>query len=123
MVELMVVTLIIGILVSLAVVASIGAKKSARDGKRKADLEQIRSALEMYKSDEQEYLADADINLLVSEGYLSEWPSDPSGYSYYYHRVSTTTYRLCAYLETGGTDNCGNQCGAPGNCNFEVTNP
>lgn len=121
LVELMVATLIIGILISLSIAASTGAKKSARDGKRKADLEQIRGALEMYKSDEEEYPANKD--LLVSEGYLSELPSDPRDYSYYYNRTSTNTYELCAYLETGGSDNCGNNCSAPGNCNYKTTNP
>lgn len=127
LVELMVATLIIGILISLSIAASSGAKKSARDGKRKADLEQIRSALEMYKSDSDEgrYPTNAEwaANVLVTEGYMSELPSDPSVYSYYYNQISSNEYQLCAYLETGGSDNCGNNCGAPGNCNYEITNP
>lgn len=124
LVELMVVILIIGILIGLSLVASVGVKKSARDGKRKSDLEQIRSALEMYKSDEGEYPDDDDD--LVSD-YLSELPSDPSGYIYYYYRVSTNTYQLCAHLETGTSDDfCGggNHCGSlPENCNYETINP
>lgn len=121
LVELMVVTLVIGILISLSLAASTGAKKSARDGKRKADLEQIRSALEMYKTDQGEYPENKD--LLVSGGYLTEIFPDPSGYVYFYRKISANQYQLCAYLETGGKDNCGNNCSAPGNCNYETTNP
>jgi len=127
LVELMVVTLIIGILIGLSLVASVGVKKSARDGKRKADLEQIRSALEMYKSDLEEYPDSATVGLndLVAKNYLSELPSDPSGYIYYYDRSSINVYQLCAYLETGGSDDCGDNCNAPTSnvCNYETINP
>jgi general secretion pathway protein G len=125
-IELMVVTLIMGLLMALSVAAITGAKKSARDANRKADLEQIRSALEMYKSDNQEYPTTAQgLDELEDEGYISELPSDPSGYTYYYNRTSESVYQLCGYLETGGDDNCGGNCGAPGGavCNYEVANP
>jgi len=55
LIELMVVLTVIGVLMGLALVSHQGARKSARDGKRKADLEQIRSALEMYRADKEEY--------------------------------------------------------------------
>ncbi len=125
LVELMVATLIIGILISLSIAASGGAKKSARDGKRKADLEQIRSALEMYKSDEEEYPSgsgDASTALTTPlSGYLII-PSDPGSYSYYYRRISENQYELCAHLETGETTAlCGSNCS--GVCNYKATNP
>lgn len=125
MVELMVVTLIMGLLMSFSVAAIIGAKKASRDTKRKADLEQIRSALEMYKSDENFYPTDAlGLPDLVNKGYMPEVPPDPSAYSYVYDQTSSNTYDLCAHLETGGTfDFCGggNNCG--GDCNYQVNNP
>lgn len=135
LVELMVATLIIGILVGLSVAAMSGAKKSARDGKRKADLEQIRSALEMYKADNNTYVSwpdtcDSSIGvgstcpidppgsdwggtletvLETPPGYISDLPTDPlnnSTYYYYYRAVCDTT----------GTGATGNVCGVSKTC-------
>ena len=51
LVELLVVIAIIVILISVSLVGLTGSRETARDAKRKADLEAIRSALELYKSD------------------------------------------------------------------------
>lgn len=50
LIELVVVVAIIGILATLVMVNYIGAQAKSRDSKRKADVEAIASALEMYKS-------------------------------------------------------------------------
>jgi len=55
LIELLVAMTVASVLMGLALVSYQGARKSARDGKRKADLEQIRSALEMYRADKGEY--------------------------------------------------------------------
>ncbi len=128
LVELLVVTTIIILLSSVAVVSYQSAGKKSRDNKRKADLEQIRSALEMYRSDNNQYPAGNFSQMttaLKNAGFLTEAPSDPKGYSYYYKQTTTTSYDLCAYLESGGPANCGNNCSAPGGavCNYKVTNP
>lgn len=128
LIELLVVTTIILLLSGLGVVAFTGAQKKARDNKRKADLEQVRAALEMYRDDEDVYptggLSDAEA-ALTGGNYLDSMPTDPKGYSYYYSSTNGYTYTLCAYLESGGTDDCGNNCSAPdsASCNYEVNNP
>lgn len=57
LIEILVVIALIGVLAGLMIVAFQGTRRSSRDGKRKADLEQIRSALEMYKADKGSYPA------------------------------------------------------------------
>lgn len=51
MIELLVVIVIIGILTSVSIFALAGSRETSRDARRKADLEKIRSALELYKAD------------------------------------------------------------------------
>lgn len=51
LVELLIVIAIIGILVSIGIVSFGSVNKRSRDTKRKSDVEQIRSALEMYRAD------------------------------------------------------------------------
>lgn len=89
LIELLVVISIIGILASLLLVSYQGTKKTARDGKRKADLEQIRSALEMYRADRGSYpssrsLAGCNYWAYVDQlqstlvpNYIAELPKDP----------------------------------------------
>jgi general secretion pathway protein G len=128
LIELLVSISIIVLLTSVAVVYYQQAGKKARDNKREADLEQIRSALEMYRSDNGSYPTGdwgTMTNTLISGNYLGEVPTDPKGYSYYYNRITTTTYELCAYKETGGSDSCtggSNNCGSV-SCNYKVENP
>lgn len=55
LIELLISVSIIAILISIAVVQYSSVNKRSRDGKRKADLEQIRTALEMYRADKGEY--------------------------------------------------------------------
>src|SRR5689334_22004949 len=51
LIELLVVISIIAILVGLSIFGLQGARESSRDAKRKADLEQIRSGIEIYRAD------------------------------------------------------------------------
>ena len=55
LIELLVAMTVAAVLMGLALVSYQSARKSARDAKRKSDLEQIRSALEMYRSDNGKY--------------------------------------------------------------------
>jgi prepilin-type N-terminal cleavage/methylation domain-containing protein len=55
LVELLVVIAIIVILISASLIGLSGSRETARDAKRKTDLEAIRSALELYKSDNNKY--------------------------------------------------------------------
>lgn len=105
LIELLVVIAIIGILTAIALVSYKGVSLSARDTKRKADLETIRSALQMCESDTDSY----PLSLPAAGGsiicggtvYLQSVPADPLGANY----VLTSdgvTYTLCATLEEGG---------------------
>lgn len=137
LIELLVVISIIGILTALALVALGGAKGSARDTKRKGDLEQIRSGLELYKADCGYYPATfpavgSPLNgdgtstaCAVTNTYISARPGDPQDptYTYYYNRSSNTTYILCAYLEGGGPGCTGSPSCTGASCNYEVANP
>lgn len=145
LVEIMVVIALIGVILGLTISSYISARKNARDGRRRADLEQVRSALEMYRSDAGRYPTANPTNYLTSplsyEGniYLAKAPSDPNNNSlsnpvnYYYRDLSASTYVLCARLEMGIAQSdcltptpaliCGvNGCGGY-ECNYAVCNP
>ena len=129
LIELLTVMTIIAVLAGLALISLQGARKSARDGKRKADLEQVRSALEMCRADAGSYPASIynDISCgSPAQTYLSGTPKDPvTQDSYYYSRPDANNYILCAYLETGGVSgSCGTaSCGSGRTCNHKATNP
>ena len=138
LIELLVVITIIAILAGISIFGLQGTRESARDGRRKADLEQVRSGLELYKSDCGDYPATLPAvgSALVGDGsptacsasnnYISSVPDDPmTGRDYRYSRVTATTYQLCASLERGtGSVTCGGSsvCGS-GTCNYRVLNP
>lgn len=62
LIELLVVIAIIGLLATLSIIALNTAQAKARDVKRMSDVREIRTALEMYFSSENEYPATADIS-------------------------------------------------------------
>lgn len=122
LIELLVVVSIIGVLISFSYVGFSQARKSARDGKRKADLEQIRSALEIYRNDLKTYPTTAQGLNALKPGYLQEIPADPVSTNRYSYTGSINTYVLCAHLEMGGSAVAG--CGDCGEaCNYKVINP
>lgn len=95
-----------------------------RDDRRKIHLEEIRTALEMYRTSNLEAGYPNALSALVPQYIDGSLPTDPGErFVYYYQRTAPDTYQVCAYLEGGGTDDCGNNCLAPGNCNYRVTNP
>ena len=119
LIELLVVMTIIVILAGLSLVSYQGAQRSARDGGRRADLEQIRTALEMCYADNDTYPNTIYLDVSCGNTYLTGTPQDPVGGNYYYDGSLGVSYRLCATLETGGNDTC---AGCP-NCNYEVASP
>jgi general secretion pathway protein G len=136
LIELLVVISIIGVLISLSFVGFLQARVSARNGKRKADLEQIRSALELYRNDCKTYpgTVASGSSLTGPVGspcagvvYMQQVPSDPitPTYNYRYRFVSKNNYFLCAYLEgvAAKPTNCTNNCGGSIACNYETANP
>jgi general secretion pathway protein G len=75
LVELMVVMLIIGVLMSIAVPSYIGAIKSAKESVLKEDLHVMRNAIDSYTMDKQK--APQSLQDLVENGYLKVIPQDP----------------------------------------------
>ena len=132
LIELLVVISIIGILISLSLFGIQNSRKSARDAKRKSDLESIRSALEMYKADNGKYPSTSsgmNASSLAISSYISSIPTDPiSGRIYVYSCTNVSgsnclAYDLCAALEARRSSvSCGTMnCGA--SCNYKTTNP
>lgn len=127
LIEILVSATIIGLLATIGIAGFQSVTRSGRDALRKTDLEQLRSALEIYKSEAGFYPTATTCVANLSSDYINPYPSDPRAptFRYCYIRDSTLTYRLCAHLENGSTtlDLCGgtNNCGV--NCNYQVTNP
>jgi len=102
--EILIVTTIIALLVSGAVVSYSQFSKQARDSRRKTDLENIRASLEMYRSNVNIYPASLDS--LVPD-YIISIPKDPkTAVSYssgYTQLLSGSSYSLSWALEGGGS--------------------
>lgn len=135
LIELLVSISIIGLLIGLSTFALQGARKSSRDTRRKADLELIRSGIEIYKADCDVYPSSLPSagNALMGNGgtstclltniYISSIPTDSltPNRSYYYTSPDGETYELCAALEGGGAGVCSGSCGQT--CNYVLVNP
>lgn len=116
--------------------------KRARDARRKSDLELIRSGIETYRADCNNYPAGIQFggslvgnpsdspNCLASNVYINKIPQDPQLAQTYVYSTNGngTTYQICAALEAppsgtapiscnGGQNTCG------GLCNYQVINP
>lgn len=145
LIELLVVMTIIGILAGLTFVGFLGTRASTRDTKRRADLEQMRSALEVYRSDYGGYPPSSGVGSFNpstglscnSVNYIGSTADPLPGNNYVYipQGVATggcggsgtgfTSYTLCARLEnTPSTPSCTtSSCGSAGSCNTSVTSP
>lgn len=133
--EILIVLGIIGLLLAMTAAAFLSARSTARDAKRKADLEQIRGALETYKADNGSYpttsgAASTVLSALTAPTqYISVLPADSTPRQYYYVSISSGAgYALCASLEnssSGVPANCGGgvSCGSGITCNYSTTNP
>lgn len=121
LIEILVVVTIIGLITSIAVVSYTSINKNSRDARRKADLEQIRAALEMYRSNNNTYPTALDI-LITPPVYIQSVPKDPKDPAFsYYYIGSASDYTLASQLE--GTSICvsapgTNSCGANNPCNY-----
>lgn len=136
LVEILVSATIIGLLTTIGITGFQGITRSGRDALRKSDLEQMRSALEIYKSENGVYpTGPAACQLALPTGYINNIPADPKNpafrYCYSWTVSNPLIYSLCAHLENasynGPTPYCGDTlvtdttCTA--NCNYQVTNP
>lgn len=82
LVELMVVIVIIGLLATVVVVNVMPAQDTARVKKAEADIALLEQAAEMYRLNRLTYPANLDA--LVSDGFIKRLPDDPWGQSYRY---------------------------------------
>ena len=111
LVELLVVIAIIGILSTLLLLQLGTARSKARDAKRIADINQIRSGLELYFDDNAQYPADAlNAGGGLAPNYISQIPNDPltttQNYGYAYRTGGGSqriNFHVWAELELKGT--------------------
>jgi len=126
LIELLVVIAIIGILASVILASLNNARAKARDAKRMADFNQIRTALTMYYADNGSYPSIARWAIDGNAGwttfqstlspYISQLPVDPvntgggpwlTGASQYAYSSNGTVYDLIAQLEVTTSHMCG----------------
>jgi len=124
LVELLVSATIIALLAGIGVASFSALSKQSRDSRRKADLENLRSALELYRSDNDYY--PADLATLVTDGYLGKALADPKAdrqYAYCPSGAPVTNYALYAALEDGtapiSMGTCLETCTE--DCNYKLT--
>jgi len=153
LIEMIIVTVIIGILAGMVItvinIPRIQAR--SRDSRRIGDLKRIQSALELYFSNNRQY-SESDTwtifsNLILDEEYMNQVPADPrtentgvtcfgpnsNNYGYWYRSNSPGTYVLGTIMEldTSAQDNlCSDlaECAGGYDCNhaglcYCVTSP
>jgi general secretion pathway protein G len=133
LVEILVAATIVALLSTLGVSGYQAVTRNGRDALRKSDLEQIRSALEIYKSENSSYpTPQTTCGPAAVTPYINSYPVDPkpTSYRYCYNRTGNTTYYLCAHLENGTTTDYSTECGdtnicgfSSSSCNYKVANP
>lgn len=137
--EVLVSATIIAVLTVIGVVSYSSVNKRSRDVKRKSDLEQIRSALEMFRSDNTtnpgeypgagtgSFTNASNLSSDLVNTYMPAIPSDPdSDASYFYQAIDTgglyTGYCICAHLET--LQSTESTCASlNASCNYGLKNP
>jgi general secretion pathway protein G len=139
-VELLVVVTIIVLLSAIGLASYSQVNKKARDSKRKSDLEQIRTALEIYRTDQGSYPAsgagDGSLDLSCTTGsetlkssdgtrtYMDPIPCDPKSDQTYVYTPSAapiTSYTLQAELEIVAV--CEGTCACTGDNTYCVKQP
>lgn len=135
--EVLVSATIIVVLTSIGLVSYSSVNKKSRDVKRRGDLEQIRSALEIYRSDNGAYPSAGSGSMTNAQNlastlvstYAPAIPDDPSGTGDYYYQAIVTggiysSYCICANLEaitTGSQSTC--TVTLPAQCDYGVKSP
>ena len=117
LIELIIVIAILGLIVTAGLSSYTNSQKTARDARRKTDLETLRQGLELYRSTNGVYAAAAagstETGANALKNYLTSpvpyisaanFPKDPKtsqNYFYYFERdaANSSAYRTCAYLE------------------------
>jgi len=128
LIELLVVIAIIGILASIVLSSLNSARQKGRDARRISDIKQLRLALELYYNTNGQYPTALDSAHMVTPGYISVLPTDPtSGTAYKYAGLGNTFctgYHLGAQLETRNTIlNSDNDAAAATACSGTTQSP
>ena len=123
LIELIVVITIIAVLSVIAIVNYGGTSKKSRDGRRMADIEKVRIALELYRQENNGYPATDDVQTSLVTKYIQQWPKDPTSFLYSYARPSTYQYAISAHMEDMGSTNVSEVSGCGGTCNYQAINP
>ncbi len=100
LIELMIVVAIIALLATMGISSYSNAVKKARDGKKKADIQTIATALTLYRGDEREY--PVSLGDLATKKYLATVPdaTNDDGQVNYTYKVTNK--------DNGACDNTGN---------------
>lgn len=133
--EILVTTGIILVLTSIGVASFASANKRSRDARRTSDIQQLRSALEMYRSDNGYYPpvnpafgTIAALGAVLVPTYMSVLPNDPkAGQQYYYQATNASGaparyygYCVCGRYEAQSGGTCTTLAG---NCTYGERNP
>lgn len=123
LIEVLVVATIISLLASIGFVSYTTFSKQSRDARRKTDLENVRSALELYRSDNDYYPQNL---LTIAPTYILTTPADPQTpdrlYPYSPTGSPATSYTICAGLEGVATSKTGcGDCGSGITCSYKLT--
>jgi general secretion pathway protein G len=114
LIELLVTTTIMIVLTTIGLVSYKTASKNSRNAKRKSDLETVRQALVLYRTDNNIYPVGSvfvDMIDVIDDDYLSvttiKDPKDTGSYVYTYSSADGSTFQICAMLEPDpGTSYC-----------------
>lgn len=140
LIEILVSATIVAVMAVVGVASYTSINQRSRNAKRKSDLEQVRSALEMYRVDTGSYPGttstwsqmSTELSVLIPT-YMPSIPDDPkptTGHQYYYYRPLGAgppfySYCVAAWMENqvGVITTCG--AGGPGGitCNYGLKNP
>ena len=106
--ELMIVIVILGVLAALMTGNFVTSLKKGRDARRKADLQQIQRAFEMFYEDKKVYptfFTSSSTRLCETDTcsgekiYMQKIPTDPTTSPNYYFTINDQSYRMYACLE------------------------
>ena len=138
--EILVAITIMMVIAAIGVVSYTTVSRNARNSRRVSDLEQMRQALEMYRSDNGFYPVEGNNEsvatvgtVLITGGYLQKVPVDPKGTAYTYEvavgDVATQGVQYCVSATLEGTVDDAGTCNAaifddlPEGANYGLGNP
>jgi prepilin-type N-terminal cleavage/methylation domain-containing protein len=131
LIELLVVITIIGLLASVGLASYTRAQARARDAKRQSDLTSLRNSLEIYYSENNNYLdtggacqvVETALGDLVPD-YAKTLPTDPGGEGLdYLYCGALQSYCLQGKLETAETDQTTCTSSLQSGYNYGIGNP